>query len=108
MVVSERTTKAGLVEAIRQNFEYSRCFVIFGTSCDKDIAGMAVEILYLTDTVVVTRSSHPRSAPVESLVEGFAGYGIKVDVASSVRDAILQILAYAGKDDLLLVTGSIF
>jgi folylpolyglutamate synthase/dihydropteroate synthase len=97
-----------LVEAIKENFEYNKCFVIFGTSCDKDIGGMAAEILSLTDTVIVTRSSHPRSASVSDLVEGFARNGIKVNVENTVHNAISKVISYAGKDDLLLVTGSIF
>jgi dihydrofolate synthase/folylpolyglutamate synthase len=103
-----RDSMKKLVEAVKENFRYHTCFVIFGTSCDKDIDGMATEILSLTDRIVVTSSSHPRSAAVSSLVEGFAGHDVRVDVANSVHDAISKVKACAGGNDLVLVTGSIF
>jgi dihydrofolate synthase/folylpolyglutamate synthase len=103
-----RDSMKKLIEAVKENFTYHTCFVIFGTSCDKDIDGMATEILSLSDRVVVTSSSHPRSAAVSSLIEGFAGHGVRVDVANSVHDAISKVIAYTGGDDLILVTGSIF
>jgi len=97
-----------LVEAIKKFFHFDRCFVIFGTSCDKDIPGMARELKSLADTVIVTSSSHPRAASISALVEEFAKLGIKVDIIENVSGALSKALAVAQKTDLILITGSLF
>jgi dihydrofolate synthase/folylpolyglutamate synthase len=97
-----------LVETIKKLFHCNRCFVIFGTSCDKDIPGMARELKSLADTVIVTSSSHPRAASTSILAEGFAKLGIKVEVIENVPKALSQALTSAKKTDLILITGSLF
>ena len=97
-----------LVESIKNCFNCNRCFVIFGTSCDKDIPGMARELRPLTDNIIVTSSSHPRAASISMLVDEFAKQGIKVDVIKNVSTALSKALAVAQKTGLILVTGSLF
>ncbi len=97
-----------LVESIKNCFNCNRCFVIFGTSCDKDITGMARELRPLTDNIIVTSSSHPRAASISMLVDEFAKQGIKVDVIKNVSTALSKALAVAQKTGLILVTGSLF
>jgi dihydrofolate synthase/folylpolyglutamate synthase len=97
-----------LAEAVKQCFHYGRCFVIFGTSCDKDITGMAQELKSLADEIIVTSSSHPRAASTSILVEDFAKLDIKAKITENVSGALSQALAIAKKTDLILVTGSLF
>jgi dihydrofolate synthase/folylpolyglutamate synthase len=97
-----------LVETIKKLFHCNRCFVIFGTSCDKDIPGMAGELKSLADTVIVTTSSHPRAASASTLTQEFTRLDIKVEVIESVSKALSKALAVAQKTDLILVTGSLF
>ena len=97
-----------LVEAVKKYFHYGRCFVIFGTSCDKDIPGMARELNSLADEIIVTSSSHPRAASASILVEDFAKLGIKAKITGNVSGALSQTLTLAKKTDLILVTGSLF
>jgi len=97
-----------LVEAIKKYFQCDRCFVIFGTSCDKDIPGMARELKSLADNVIITISSHPRAASTSILVEEFAKLGIKVDVSENISSALSKALTLAKKTNLILVTGSLF
>jgi dihydrofolate synthase/folylpolyglutamate synthase len=97
-----------LVEAIKKYFNYNNCFVIFGTSCDKDIAGMARELVHLSNDIVVTSSSHPRAASISATIECFSEQGIEVSTAENVSQALSKALSTAQKNDLILVTGSIF
>lgn len=97
-----------LVEAVRQYFDYDRCFVVFGTSCDKDVPGIVKELAPLSCDVLVTRSSHPRAASVSVLATEFISQGIKVKVTNSVSEALSQVLTLAGDKDLICVTGSLF
>jgi dihydrofolate synthase/folylpolyglutamate synthase len=97
-----------LVEAIKKLFRFNRCFVIFGTSCDKDIAGMAKELKSLTRNIIIASSSHPRAASSSMVGQEFAKLGIKVDMIENVYTALSKALAAAQKTDLILVTGSLF
>jgi len=97
-----------LTEAVKEYFKYSKCFVIFGTSCDKDIAGMALELKPLTHHITITSSSHPRAASTSILAQEFTRLGIKAKVAENVSEALSQAMAIAEKTDLILATGSLF
>jgi dihydrofolate synthase/folylpolyglutamate synthase len=97
-----------LAKAIKEYFCYNRCFIIFGTSCDKDIPGMAQELKSLTKDIIITSSAHPRAAPASVSAKEFAKLGIEVKVAQNVSGALSQALVVAEKTDLILVTGSLF
>lgn len=97
-----------LVGNITAYFGYKQLFIVFGTSVDKDIAGLAEELASLSPRVIVTRSSHPRAAPAEDAVAAFARNGVTPQVAQSVPEALALALSLAGEDDLVLVTGSLF
>ena len=97
-----------LVEAIQELFSYEKCHVIFGTSCDKDIPGMALELETIVSQIIITSSTHPRAAPASIIAKEFEKYGIKATVLASVNDALSLIPNYSQKNDLVLITGSLF
>ena len=97
-----------LVETLQHYFTYSRCHVIFATSCDKDIGGMARELVALGGPITVTRSSHPRAASVSSIREQFSKTDIEIREAENLSEALGQIKDEAEDSDLILVTGSLF
>lgn len=97
-----------LNEAVKKSFRYSKCLVIFGTSCDKDIAGMAQELKSFTDHIIITSSCHPRAASISTLSEQFSRLGISVMPAENVGQALSLALSLADKAGLVLVTGSLF
>lgn len=97
-----------LVESVKNHFICDNCFVIFGTSCDKDIPGMARELKSLSGNIIITSSSHPRAASISILVEEFAKQGIRVDVIENVATALSKAMTAAQKTGLVLVTGSLF
>jgi dihydrofolate synthase/folylpolyglutamate synthase len=97
-----------LVGAVKQYFEYKRCFVIFGTSCDKDISGMAQELQPLGNHIIITSSSHPRAASVSLVAEKFNTLGFNAMAAGNITEALSKALALANNTDLILITGSLF
>ena len=97
-----------LVQAVKEYFDYKRCFVILGASCDKDISGMARELETLSNHIIITSSTHPRAALISSLAEKFDSLGIKAVAADNVAEALSKALTLAEKTDLILVTGSLF
>lgn len=97
-----------LKEAIVKYFAPERLVLIMGVSLDKDVAGIAEELLPLSDTVIVTRSGHPRSISPDILTAEFSRWGVKAVKTQSVASAIEYALGTAGERDLICVTGSLF
>jgi dihydrofolate synthase/folylpolyglutamate synthase len=97
-----------LLEAIKKYFSYDKCLVIFGTSCDKDIPGMARQLGAFTPHIIITSSAHPRAAAISILASEFSKQNVEVKVAENVPEAISQALSIAQKTDLILITGSLF
>jgi dihydrofolate synthase / folylpolyglutamate synthase len=97
-----------LVSNIREYFGDRRVLVVFGTSGDKDIPGLAREIAYLSPEVIVTRSSQSRAAPTSVLAAELSRRGIKAEAAETMPQALSRALARVDRTDIVCVTGSLF
>jgi dihydrofolate synthase/folylpolyglutamate synthase len=75
---------------------------------DKDVDGMLAALSVLGDTIVVTRSSNPRSLPAEELAVRAAGRFARVEVAREPAEAVARGRELAGVEGALLVTGSLY
>ena len=94
-----------LKKAIQDHFSYRKLILILGISQDKDIAGICRCLASLADEVVLTRANTPRAAAPEQ----FAGYfKPKPYLTHSVKEAKILGLDLAGRQDLILITGSLF
>jgi dihydrofolate synthase/folylpolyglutamate synthase len=98
----------GLVNNIRKYFNYKRIFVVFGTSCDKDIPGIINELIVLSPQVIVTQTEHSRAASLSTLIAEFTRRGIRPETGETVTEAISKVLVMAGRKDIICVTGSLF
>jgi dihydrofolate synthase / folylpolyglutamate synthase len=96
------------IESIKKYFKFSKNVVILGTSVDKDIDGMVRELAGFTTDIIVTRSTHPRSAPVAAIKKYFEKYGFQVREADNVPSALAGAINEAKEQGLVLVTGSLF
>ncbi|HEX7365269.1 MAG TPA: folylpolyglutamate synthase/dihydrofolate synthase family protein [Dehalococcoidia bacterium] len=97
-----------LVENINKYLSWKNCFVIFGTSSDKDTSGMAREIRTLRGHIIITSSEHPRAASIDTLSEIFSHAHVVPVKAATVDEALSRALEQAAKTDLVLITGSLF
>jgi dihydrofolate synthase / folylpolyglutamate synthase len=97
-----------LVNNIKAYFAHKRIFLVFGTSCDKDIPGIINELVPLSPRVIVTQASHSRAAPIPTLVAEFTKRGIEPETRETVTEAISRALSLAGRTDIICVTGSLF
>ena len=97
-----------LVSNIKAYFPEKRIFLVFGTSCDKDIPGMINELVSLSPQVIVTQTSHSRAAPLSTLVAEFTKRGVEPGARRTVAEAISRALSLAGRTDVICVTGSLF
>ena len=97
-----------LVSNIKSYFSYKRIFLVFGTSCDKDIPGIVNELVALSPQVIVTRTAHSRAAPLSTLAAEFDKRGIEPEIRETVAEAISRVLYLADKTDIICVIGSLF
>jgi dihydrofolate synthase/folylpolyglutamate synthase len=97
-----------LVNNIKAYFPQKRIFLVFGTSCDKDITGIVNELVSLSPQVIVTRTAHSRAAPLSTLAAEFSKRGIEPETGETVSEAISRALSLAERTDIICVTGSLF
>jgi dihydrofolate synthase/folylpolyglutamate synthase len=95
-----------LEETVRKNFEYERLILVLGISKDKDIKGICHQLYDLADEIILTKADNPRATSPEALAKYFSGKDIYI--TGSVQEAKIKAFNRAGKEDLILVTGSLF
>lgn len=107
---AQNAASAGVLKkAINENFRYRRLILILGVSNDKDIKGIAGQLRNLADAVILTRADHPRSADPVEFKKYFLAKGPSCAyITNSVKEAKRLALSLADKEDLILVTGSLF
>ena len=95
-----------VLSSIKEIFEYKRLICIFGISSDKDIKGVCGALDSACDIMILTRSMSERAKDPTELKKHFS----RVDalVTGSVEEALGKGLGAANKDDLILVTGSLY
>ena len=95
-----------LKETIKENFQYKKLILVLGISNDKDIKGICNELCPLADEIILTQASNPRATEPEKLVQHFEGKNAYI--SNNVKEAKERALHIAKKEDLILVTGSLF
>lgn len=97
-----------LQETIDQFFPDQPMILVFGISEDKDLGGMFEVLLPHTALLICTQATHPRAMDADLMARKAASYRVDTRVVYDVGDAVEQALVDAGRDHLILVTGSIF
>jgi dihydrofolate synthase/folylpolyglutamate synthase len=95
-----------LAGAVRDLFSYGRLILVAGLNRDKDIRGFSRRLRDISSAVILTRSGHPRAADPFVLKGFFRGQG--VEVTSDAAEAIGRAFMLAGKNDIILVSGSFY
>ena len=97
-----------LVSNIEAYFGNRQVFLVFGTSCDKDIPGIIEELVLLSPQVIVAQAAHSRAASTSILTAEFSKRGIQAETGGSIPEALSRALSKADRTDLVCVTGSLF
>ena len=111
-----------LHHTVAQFFHRHRVVLVLGISNDKDLEGMIGEVAEWPESIldiqveriIVTRSSHPRSADPQELASLAAERGLMVEIEPTVHQALARAEAVAlslmarNTPVLVLVTGSLF
>ncbi|MFH1128709.1 MAG: folylpolyglutamate synthase/dihydrofolate synthase family protein [Candidatus Omnitrophota bacterium] len=95
-----------LKKTIKQDFRYKRLILILGVSKDKDISGICNQFYNLADKIILTQVSSPRAAQAEVLAGHFKNKFTYI--TSNIKEAKEKAIELAGKNDLILVSGSLF
>jgi dihydrofolate synthase/folylpolyglutamate synthase len=104
-----RASARALADAVKKRFVYKDLRLVLGISKDKDIKGIIEELLPLAGSVVLTKAGIAERAAEPSLINGFVAMsGRTADLTSNVAGAIEKAKLCAGKEDLILITGSLF
>ncbi|NMW21297.1 MAG: bifunctional folylpolyglutamate synthase/dihydrofolate synthase [Chlorobiaceae bacterium] len=87
---------------------YRKIYVMLGLASDKDARAVICELLRLNCTFVPVTIPSERSVPAEELGLLCEHLGGEATVFSSGREGLHYLRKTAGKDDLILVTGSFY
>ncbi|MDP2901041.1 MAG: hypothetical protein Q8O47_08740, partial [Candidatus Bathyarchaeota archaeon] len=97
-----------LAESVR-DLPHRKLFAVVSISSDKNIPEMIANLAPVVDAFVVT--SHTvmgRAAERERIGKEAERQGKPWESVEKVSDAVDRALALAGRDDMVLVTGSVF
>ncbi len=85
-----------------------RLTFIFGALRDKAIGEMAEILFPLAERVIATQADNPRSASPEEIREAASRTSTQIEAAADVAAAIEKGKAAAGRDGVVVTTGSIY
>jgi dihydrofolate synthase/folylpolyglutamate synthase len=87
--------------------DYNRILVL-GISANKDISGIVSNLLPGSRIAVLTKARHSRAASPEVIKREARKFNVPVIETADLNQALAQARELAQKDDLVLVTGSLF
>jgi dihydrofolate synthase/folylpolyglutamate synthase len=98
-----------LAQTLEDYFPGLPIILIFGSSEDKDVAGMLAELKGRLKLVLATKAVHPRAIEPEKIVETANRLGVRAEAAASVEVALARALDLAaGGGEIVLSAGSMF
>ncbi|MEI8011049.1 MAG: folylpolyglutamate synthase/dihydrofolate synthase family protein [Candidatus Omnitrophota bacterium] len=97
-----------LVSVFQAAYPGRKAVVVVGMSADKDVMAVTAALSPVTEAMVLTRADHPRSAEISSSEVGKVLSGVPIVVTQHVAAAMDEARRMAGRDGIVLVTGSLF
>jgi len=101
---SARTLSA----AVKNVFRYARLLLVLGVSKDKDVKGICGHLLPASDVIVLTKSSVRQRALDPSVIKREVTDKRDVVSTENVKDALIEAMKRARREDLILITGSLY
>jgi dihydrofolate synthase / folylpolyglutamate synthase len=99
-----------LRSALAQYFPGQPLHLVVGVSNDKDAAAILADLLPGAESLILTRSRHPRAAEPAELALNTARFlpSSRVDIVPSVPEALAKALERAAPGAVVCLTGSLF
>jgi len=89
-------------------FKYNKLFIVFSMMKDKHYKECISEIGKLKAEIILTGIEYSRAASPEELFSSVSKHKSKFITADNVYEALKYVKDKAGKNDLVLITGSFF
>ncbi|MCI0886171.1 MAG: bifunctional folylpolyglutamate synthase/dihydrofolate synthase, partial [Chloroflexi bacterium] len=103
-----RESARRLADALRDYFGAERVTFVVGALSDKDVRGLAEELVPMATIVFAARSAHPRSLEAAEIAAVFGERGARAEHVDSVANALEKAMAASGSDAVICLTGSLF
>jgi dihydrofolate synthase/folylpolyglutamate synthase len=98
-----------LVAALDRHFDYENFVCILGVNQDKDLGEMLAALKKLEPKMIIaTRSTSQRAMHPGKIAEEAAKAGLQARATQNIGDAIQTAKEYAGHNDLVCITGSLY
>jgi dihydrofolate synthase/folylpolyglutamate synthase len=98
-----------LKKAVKDNLTYKKLFLVLGVMYDKDVDGICKELSQVADYVITTKAKSDRACSSEVLRDSMRRFkDVETVATKSVGEAVNKSLSLAGKDGLVLITGSLY
>lgn len=97
-----------LATALKEYFDWRRCFFVIGVTTDKDVRAMGFKLAKLAELIVCVRFRNPRSMDPYSIIQEIGFLGPAAVAEESVPDGIETALSHADEHDLVCITGSLY
>lgn len=107
-----RASARCLADAIKKLFKFNKLILVLGVSKDKDLNGILEELLPIADSLYLTRANVSARAldpaRIKTAIEKIERNARNPTLTTSVKEAVNGALLKANKDDLIMITGSLF
>ncbi|MGE4357401.1 MAG: folylpolyglutamate synthase/dihydrofolate synthase family protein [Candidatus Omnitrophota bacterium] len=103
-----RASAYALKEAIKKYFCYKRLILVIGVSKDKDIKGICKELLEISQIVIITKADNPRAEEPEAIKSRIQKPEVEIFLTKNIKEAVVLAKEKADREDLVLITGSLF
>ena len=97
-----------LRETLDEFFSDLPLILVFGISEDKQLLGMYQEILPRASHLICAQADHPRAMAPDDLCQRAEDFACSKETIPNIGEALAKALEIAGKEKLVVVTGSIF
>jgi len=97
-----------LAKTIRDYLPERKVIFILGVSEDKNIRSMLRIIKPVVDTLIITKSEHPRAMKIEKIQEIAQSISLDGECAENVEEARIKAENRAKKNSIIIAAGSIF
>ncbi|OGP56163.1 MAG: hypothetical protein A2Y65_07705 [Deltaproteobacteria bacterium RBG_13_52_11] len=97
-----------LKASLQEEFDYQLLYMVMGIMADKEVSAILAELAPLADVLIASSPPNPRAMPAQRIAEIARNYCNEVTVIEDVGEGVDYAREVAQKDDLIVVTGSLF
>jgi dihydrofolate synthase/folylpolyglutamate synthase len=97
-----------LAKTILDEYPHRRVILVLGLSADKDITGVCEPLKLISDCIILTKANNPRSYNFSRQEAHDLFVSKEWFMTDNVSDALFLAVSKARKEDVIVVTGSLF